>query len=496
VINRRPYRVLLINTERKYIQRIKDAFAAVEPGFEFMTVCGYETELACLVSEQFDVVLIDLDNDEERTQKLLTAAQDNTRNTSVVVVIGRNNRKTGVQLRALGISDFITKEQFDGSVLLRTVQNAIEHKSLKKRLLESDARYQDLIKSLKNYTYSIPIKQYGAAGMVWDPACIAITGYTADELTADSSLWNKLVLEEDRDAVRAQTEAVLSDGVVFPLEYRIMHKDGAIRWVNNSLVPQYNENNQLIAYHGLVADITERKQMEQTVLTVYKALRASEEKLLQEMNDHKELFLETVKSFSRFIDAKSSRTAGHSERVAHYALLLGKDMGFTGRRLKDLKLAGLLHDIGKLKTQEANLEKPKVLSAVEYKAMQKHPRRGVELLKPIKQLKEILPAIWHHHERYDGTGYPAGLKGNNIPLEARILSVCDSYDAMTTIRPYREVFSKKRAVKELEYCAGSQFDPLIVEQFIKTMQRDNTRKLEIIETRSVQAIKEKRGSSV
>jgi HD-GYP domain-containing protein (c-di-GMP phosphodiesterase class II) len=119
----------------------------------------------------------------------------------------------------------------------------------------------------------------------------------------------------------------------------------------------------------------------------------------------------------------------------------------------------------------------------------------VELLKPIKQLKEILPAIWHHHERYDGTGYPAGLKGNNIPLEARILSVCDSYDAMTTIRPYREVFSKKRAVKELEYCAGSQFDPLIVEQFIKTMQRDITRKLEIIGTKSVQAIKEKRGSS-
>jgi putative nucleotidyltransferase with HDIG domain len=198
------------------------------------------------------------------------------------------------------------------------------------------------------------------------------------------------------------------------------------------------------------------------------------------LTDLKELFLGTIKSLSKAIDAKSYWAAGHSERVTRYALLLGREMGLTESELKDLELAGLLHDIGKVATYDTILEKSKVLTAKEFTVMQKHPHQGVELLEPIKQLKRILPAIRHHHERYDGTGYPAGLKGDNIPLWARILAVCDAYDAMTTKRPYRETLSKQKAMKELKYCAGSQFDPVVVERLLGILQSAGGEEQEVI----------------
>jgi putative nucleotidyltransferase with HDIG domain len=204
------------------------------------------------------------------------------------------------------------------------------------------------------------------------------------------------------------------------------------------------------------------------------------------LTDFKELFLGTVKSLSKAIDAKSHWSAGHSERVTRYALLLGREAGLTENELKDLELAGLLHDIGKVATYDAILEKTKVLTAREFTIMQKHPHQGVELLEPITQLRRILPAIRHHHERYDGTGYPAGLKGNDIPLWARILAVCDAYDAMTTKRPYREPFSEKEAIEELQYCAGSQFDPTLVEQLLGILQSDSKDRKNI--TRSIKPV--------
>lgn len=185
------------------------------------------------------------------------------------------------------------------------------------------------------------------------------------------------------------------------------------------------------------------------------------------LKDIEDLFLGTVRSLSSAIDAKSPWTAGHSERVTSYALLIGANMGLSEDELKDLNLAGLLHDIGKIGTYEAVLDKPGALNEDEKRIIRLHPVKGAEILAPIRQLKDVIPAIKHHHEFYDGTGYPDGLKGEKIPLFARILTVADTVDAMSADRPYRKGRTMDVIAAELKRCSGTQFDQRVVEAFLK-----------------------------
>jgi len=183
-------------------------------------------------------------------------------------------------------------------------------------------------------------------------------------------------------------------------------------------------------------------------------------------SDQEELFIGTVKSLSSAIDAKSPWTAGHSERVTSYSLLMGKEMGLTEDELKNLELAGILHDIGKIGINELVLDKPDKLSDEEVEEIKKHPGISSRLLDPIKQLKDVVPAARHHHERYDGNGYPDSLAGEDIPILARILAVSDTFDAMSADRPYRKGRSIRFIIDEFNRCSGTQFDPKIVDIFL------------------------------
>lgn len=187
------------------------------------------------------------------------------------------------------------------------------------------------------------------------------------------------------------------------------------------------------------------------------------------VSDLEELFLGTVKSLAAAIDAKSPWTAGHSTRVTRYALDIAGELGLSEKELKDLELAGLLHDVGKIGTYEYILDKPDKLTDDEIRIMRQHPGKGAEILSPIRQLRDVVPSIRSHHEFYDGTGYPDGLKGEAIPLFARILTVADTADAMGADRPYRKGRGMDAIVAELKRCSGSQFDPRVVEAFLKTI---------------------------
>ena len=187
------------------------------------------------------------------------------------------------------------------------------------------------------------------------------------------------------------------------------------------------------------------------------------------ITDLEGLFIGTVKSLSSAIDAKSRWTAGHSERVTKFAIKIGKGIGFSEKELRDLELSGLLHDVGKIGTYESILDKAGKLTDEEYKIIKQHPAKGAEILLAIKQMKDIIPGVKYHHEFYNGKGYPDGLKGENIPLTARILCVADSVDAMGADRPYRKGRAMDEIIAELKRCSGSQFDPKIVEIFLKSI---------------------------
>ena len=187
--------------------------------------------------------------------------------------------------------------------------------------------------------------------------------------------------------------------------------------------------------------------------------------------------LSTIYALAATVDAKDHYTYGHSKKVAKYATQIAEALGYSDERVATLRAAALLHDIGKIGISDRLLVKTGPLTEEDWEPIRAHPKLGVAILKHVESLSGCLAAIQYHHERYDGNGYPAGLKGDNIPLDARIMGVADSYDAMTSLRPYRQgKMTHEQAVEELKRCAGTQFDPKIVEVFVSLGERSITRK--------------------
>lgn len=184
-----------------------------------------------------------------------------------------------------------------------------------------------------------------------------------------------------------------------------------------------------------------------------------------------EAFTGTIRSLAEAIDAKDPSTRGHSDWVSKYALMIGRQLGMENGELNELKYAGYLHDVGKIGIPDDILGKSSQLSADEWKLMKKHPIVSARILDPVPISPAVKAAIRHHHERFDGKGYPYGLAGGSIPLAARIMAVADSYEAMTSDRPYRKALSDEQAVAELIRCSGTQFDPDIVHAFMKSLGR-------------------------
>jgi response regulator RpfG family c-di-GMP phosphodiesterase len=183
-------------------------------------------------------------------------------------------------------------------------------------------------------------------------------------------------------------------------------------------------------------------------------------------------YLSTVKALMSIVEAKDAYTKGHTERVADYAAALGKRMKLGKGEIRDLAFAAVLHDIGKLVIYERVLKKPGSLDDEEWEILKSHPVIGASIIENMEFLSGAVPLVRHHHERFDGGGYPDGLKGEEIPLGARIIAVADSYDAMTTNRPYREALSKDVALNTMITKAGTQFDARAVENFVDLVERD------------------------
>jgi HD-GYP domain-containing protein (c-di-GMP phosphodiesterase class II) len=183
------------------------------------------------------------------------------------------------------------------------------------------------------------------------------------------------------------------------------------------------------------------------------------------------MFLSTVRSLASAIETKDVYTHGHSERVTQYAEVIGKELGLNTKETEDLRLAGLLHDIGKIGVDERILQKPSKLTPQEFEAIKKHPEYAANILKTIPQLKNIIPVVLHHHERFDGNGYPDGLKGSGIPYNSRILGIADTFDAMSSSRPYREALPIDTCFEEIKRCSGTQFDPEMADTAVRALKK-------------------------
>jgi len=215
----------------------------------------------------------------------------------------------------------------------------------------------------------------------------------------------------------------------------------------------------------------ESKRLEEEIEAYHNRLEELVEertaKLQQSYRTLKKAHLDSVKVLAEAIDAKDPYTRGHSDRVKRMSLAIAKKMGFSEERLENLEYGALLHDIGKIGIKDEVLQKQGPLSNEEYQYIREHPLIGVKIVEGVEFFKDKIPMIRHHHEHYDGRGYPDGLAGEAIPLEARIISLPDAFDAMTSARPHRGVMPLQNVLAELEKCRGRQFDPKMLEIFLR-----------------------------
>ena len=216
-------------------------------------------------------------------------------------------------------------------------------------------------------------------------------------------------------------------------------------------------------------------KFDQLLLLVESGIKAIEQmntikKINEELRDTNEklekAYLETVETLRYTVEAKDTYTRGHSDRVSEYSVLIGKYLGLPEEELHKLKIGGLFHDIGKIGIPDSILLKTTKLTDDEYSEIKNHPSIGAHILSNASTFEDIIPIVKHHHERYDGRGYPGKLKGENIPYLARIAAVADSFDAMTSKRTYRDSLSIDTVIEEFEKNKGTQFDPKIAEVFL------------------------------
>ena len=199
-----------------------------------------------------------------------------------------------------------------------------------------------------------------------------------------------------------------------------------------------------------------------------------ERKVTEQTEEIQKTFINTVTSLANALEAKDEYTHGHSERVTDIALKIATELGMNKADIEKIRMAGLLHDIGKIGVREDILNKPGKLTKDEFEQVKAHSRIGEHILRPVIKDKDILDMVIHHHERYDGTGYPDGLVDNQISLQAAILAVADAYDAMTSDRPYRKALSIEEARQEFKRFSGKQFRPLVVDSLFNILDKGIT----------------------
>lgn len=210
-------------------------------------------------------------------------------------------------------------------------------------------------------------------------------------------------------------------------------------------------------------------------------VHAYEDYLKTEVNNKNEeiklMYQNIINTLAHVIKVRDNYTGDHIETVSQLAVMIGEEMGLERDFIENLRIGGILHDIGKLAMGDDILKKKTKLTTEEYQEIKKHPELGCEIIKKINFLKHVIPCILHHQERFDGNGYPGGLKGKHIPLEGRILAIADAFEAMTSNRPYRKQLSLEKAYDEILNNSGVQFDPDIVKIFCQLWEKGKIKKM-------------------
>jgi HD-GYP domain-containing protein (c-di-GMP phosphodiesterase class II) len=222
-----------------------------------------------------------------------------------------------------------------------------------------------------------------------------------------------------------------------------------------------------LAHRVETRNITEIGTLGSAFNTMTDKLEEHIESLARAAKENRELFVGTVKALAAAIDGKDKYTRGHSERVSRISVAIGKQMGMESEELETLRISALLHDVGKIAIDDSILKKPAALTDEEFEIMKTHPQKGFKIMSQIPAMKEFLPGMYMHHEMVNGKGYPQGLTDKEIPLQAKIVSIADTFDAMTIDRPYQKGMLLPAALERIGQLVGSRYDPRVYDALVR-----------------------------
>ncbi|NMB20977.1 MAG: HD domain-containing protein [Firmicutes bacterium] len=331
-----------------------------------------------------------------------------------------------------------------------------QQERIKKSLSESEQRYRHLAENALDIIYRIKVASAPKRHQLEyiSPSVQNITGYTQEDFEDRPDLVRDIIHPVDYANLKKLSEEIHGTE---PLTTLVKSKQGKLVWLEHRITPQYDQDGLLAALEGIARDITERKQAEEELCRVYDELNHAYE--------------ETIESLAKGLELRDYETEGHSRRVVELTLQLARELGVPEDELVTIQRGALLHDIGKIGIADAILLKPGPLTEDEWEIMRRHPKLAYDMLYTIEYLRPSLEIPLYHHEKFDGSGYPFGKKGEEIPLAARMFSVVDVYDALTSDRPYRKAWTKADALKYIEEQSGRHFDPRIVDAFL-TMEKN------------------------
>jgi len=471
-MDERP-RVLVVDDEKV----IRDMLA------EFLGMEGYLVETAedglaavnALERATFDMVISDLKMPRMGGIALLDAVGKSAPNALTIIMTGFGTVETAIDAMKRGAYDYVLKP-FKLDEVIHVLKRGLE----KQRMAAENLRLREALSLYK-------VSEAIAASLSLDQVMETVADSTIHELGADlASTW----LDDgeggvfERQRVTGPDAPKIADlGVVDPAAVAaqlendgqlLVHGEAAGRFFKKApelpassvVAVPLRASARKIGFLFAASFAKNRRfdEGQRKLLSIIASRAAAAIENARLYEDLQLTFQQTIRGLAKAIDKMDRYTAGHSDRVATYAVILAKDLGLPAAEVEIVRQSALMHDIGKIGCV-LNLNKPGKLTVDEYEVFKKHPAYGKDILDPIEFLHPLVPGVHLHHERWDGRGYPLGLKGEGIPIIARIIAVADTYDAMTSDRSYRRALPHGVALTEIKRCIGSQFDPELAARF-------------------------------
>jgi PAS domain S-box-containing protein/putative nucleotidyltransferase with HDIG domain len=445
--------ILLIEDDPAHAELIQRAFEDRGNGAHLTVAQTLSQARAHLTDSQPMLIIADWRLPDGDSSELLTE-EHRASAPPIIIMTSYGSERNAVEAIKSGALDYIVKSSESMTDMPHIAERAIqqwkilqEQERIQKALAERESQFRLLAENSSDI-----ISRHDIHGNILyiSPACRTLLGYEPAELIGRPV--TQFVHPDDAKSIRELFSSPDWTDPTAAMPFRARHKNGEYIWLETTAKIIYDHEKNATEVQASSRDITERKQSQVALQ------RANE--------DLREAYDRTIEGWVLALDLRDRETEGHTQRVTEMAIRLARELGCTDEELLHIRRGALLHDMGKMGIPDEILQKPGPLTDEEWIIMRRHPLYAYQMLSPIHYLNQSLIIPYCHHERWDGTGYPQGLKGEEIPLFARLFAVVDVWDALSSDRPYRKRIPPQEVADYLQEEAGRLFDPYIVEKFL------------------------------